>query len=87
MGLTSLSGSDSQKAYYALYLNGVDAGSERETRLRSELEKAGKKLDMGKSCIRFKSLDQLPLDVIERAIAETSVDELIARYELSRKKV
>ena len=42
---------------------------------------------MGKSCIRFKSLDQMPLDVIERVVAETSVDELIARYESSREKV
>ena len=47
---------------------------------------AGKKLDMGKSCVRFKNLDDLPLDVIGRSIAATSVDAYIARYEASRQK-
>ena len=41
---------------------------------------------MGKSCIRFKTIDDLPLDVIGRVIAETPMDELIARYEAGRKK-
>jgi hypothetical protein len=75
-----------QKNYYALYLNAIDAGSEREGSLRAEFAKAGKKLDMGKSCIRFKALDDLNLDAIGRVIAETPVETLIARYEASRKK-
>jgi hypothetical protein len=74
-----------QKAYYALYLNCIDVGSEREERLRSEFEEAGKKLDMGKSCVRFKSVDDLALKAIGRVIAGTPVDEFIARYEASRK--
>jgi hypothetical protein len=75
-----------QKNYYALYLNAVDAGSERERSLRVEFANAGKKPDMGKSCIRFKALDDLNLDAIGRVIAETPVETLIARYEASRKK-
>jgi uncharacterized protein YdhG (YjbR/CyaY superfamily) len=75
-----------QKNHYALYLNCVDAGSERGQRLQAEFTKAGKKLDMGKSCIRFRTIDDLPLDVIGRVIAETPINEYIARYEASRKK-
>ena len=45
----------SQKNYFAIYLNCIEAGSDRQERLRAEFAKAGKKLDMGKSCIRFKA--------------------------------
>ena len=41
---------------------------------------------MGKSCVRFKRLDDLDLGAIGRAIAGTPVDEFIARYEAGRKK-
>lgn len=75
-----------QKNYYALYLMGVYEDSERERRLRDEFEKAGKKLDMGKSCLRFKKLDDLPLDVIGEIVASIPPEELIAHYEASRQK-
>jgi hypothetical protein len=42
---------------------------------------------MGKSCIRFKKLDELDLKAIGQVIAETPVDEFIARYEASRKRL
>ena len=45
---------------------------------------AGKKLDMGKSCVRFKKLDDLPLDVIAETIARTPVDKYIEGYESVR---
>lgn len=75
-----------QKNYYALYLTGSYADPEGEGWLRSEFEKAGKKLDMGKSCVRFRRLEDLPLDVIGRAVASTPPEALIARYEASRRK-
>jgi hypothetical protein len=75
-----------QKNHYALYLNCVYQDSEREGRLREEFQQAGKKLDMGKSCVRFKKLDDLPLDVIGRVIASTPPEEFIAGYEASRRK-
>jgi uncharacterized protein YdhG (YjbR/CyaY superfamily) len=74
-----------QKNHYALYLMSVYADSEEETSLRSGFEAAGKKLDMGKSCIRFKKLEDLPLDVVAKVIAATPVDRFIERYEASRK--
>lgn len=75
-----------QKNHFALYLNCVDAGSDRETALREAFAAVGKKLDMGKSCVRFKALADLELAAIGKIIAGTSVDEFVARYEASRKK-
>ena len=39
---------------------------------------------MGKSCVRFKKLDDLALDLVGEVVARTSVDDLIAAYERSR---
>lgn len=75
-----------QKNHYALYLMGAYANPNGGKRLASEFEKRGKKLDMGKSCLRFKSLDDLPLDVIARVIASTPVEDMISYFENSRKK-
>lgn len=76
----------SQKNYVSLYLQCVYSDDELESRFRAEWEVTGKKLNMGKSCVRFKTLEDVPLDVIGRAIASTSVDEFIAMYERSRAK-
>ncbi|HEX8274316.1 MAG TPA: DUF1801 domain-containing protein [Longimicrobiaceae bacterium] len=75
-----------QKNYFALYLNCVYQDSEQEAAFREEFARAGKKLDMGKSCVRFRKLDDLPLDVIGRTIASTPPEELIRRYEESRRR-
>ncbi len=74
-----------QKNYYSLYLLGVYADSEQEVRLKDEFQQAGKKLDMGKSCVRFRKLDDLALDAIAHTIAATTPEEYIAHYEASRK--
>jgi hypothetical protein len=71
-----------QKRYMALYLMAQYAG--RDSWFREEYAKRGLKLDMGKSCVRFRSLDELPLDLVGRAIAETPVDEFIRLYENAR---
>lgn len=70
-----------QKNAYSLHLMGVYADSKDERSLREAYEKAGKKLDMGKCCLRFKSLDGLLQDEIARLIAGTSVEDYIAHYE------
>ena len=49
-------------------------------------EAAGKKLNMGKSCVRFKRVDDVPLGVIGEAIAKTSPEDFIAMYEASRRR-
>ena len=73
-----------QKSFYALYLMGAYQDSAQERELREAYARAGKKLDFGKSCLRFKRLDDLELPVVERLVASTTPDELIARYEASR---
>ena len=73
-----------QKSHYALYLNCVHGVDEREAALREAFTAAGKKLDMGKSCVRFKRLDQLELDALGHAIASTPPEAFIAQYEASR---
>jgi hypothetical protein len=75
-----------QKSHYALYLTCANLDAAQTQWLADEFERAGKKLDMGKSCLRFKKLDDLPLDVIGRAVASTPPDDFIARYEASRRK-
>ena len=50
----------------------------------SQYKKSGKKLDMGKGCVRFKSLDDLALDVIGRTVARVPVKEHIANYSAAR---
>ncbi len=73
-----------QKNHYALYLNCVYQDPEQEARLRDGFKKAGKKLDLGKSCLRFKKLDDLPMNVLAELVAGTPPDAFIARYEASR---
>jgi len=74
----------SQKASMSLYLMNVygDKGTERW--FAEQYRAAGMKLDMGKSCVRFKKLEDLPMDVIGRAIARTPVAEFIEHYEAAK---
>jgi hypothetical protein len=72
----------SQKNYMSLYLNTVyGEGGEAAGWFRSEWEKTGRKLDMGKTCIRFKKVADLPLDVIAKAVRQISTKEYIAMYQ------
>jgi hypothetical protein len=73
-----------QKNHNSLYLNCVYASKERTGKLRAAFAAAGKKLDMGKSCIRFKKADDLALDAIREEIASTDPDEFIRIYEEAR---
>ncbi len=76
----------SHKSYISLYLMSVYGDPQQEAWLKDAFAEAGKKLDMGKSCLHFRSLDDLPLDVIAEVVASTSPDQYIARYEASRKR-
>jgi hypothetical protein len=73
-----------QKNSNSLYLTCAFSSPERTERLKREATAAGKKLDMGKSCIRFKKSDDLPLDAITREIASTTPEEFIAIHEEAR---
>jgi hypothetical protein len=71
----------SQKNHMAIYLCNVYGHKETETWFRKAYEATGKKLDMGKSCVRFKKLEQLPLEVIGEVIARTPVHKYVACVE------
>lgn len=71
----------SQKGHMAVYLMCLYGSPEQEARFRAEWAKAGKRLDMGKSCIRFKRVEDLALDVLGRAIARVPAMKFIAHYE------
>lgn len=74
----------SQKAYMSLYLMNIYADKGAERWFVDQYTAAGRKLDMGKSCMRFKRLGDLPLDVIGKAIARTPVAEFIEHYEAAK---
>lgn len=75
-----------QKNHLALYLNSVYQSPERARALEKGFADAGKRLDMGKSCVRFKKADSLALDAIGDAVAGAPPEQFIAEYETSRAK-
>ena len=76
----------SQKNHMSLCLMCVYSHKESRVRFEEKFKASGKKLNMGKSCVRFKRLEDLPLDVVGEAIAGTSVDAYIRFYQESRTK-
>jgi hypothetical protein len=73
----------SQKNYMSIYLMSVYGDA--EGKFRDEYEATGKKLDMGKSCVRFRKVEDLPLDVIGRAVAKWPMKGFIAMCEAAWK--
>jgi hypothetical protein len=76
----------SQKNHMSLYLMCVYGDSESAGWFKEELSKTGKKLDMGKACVRFRKIDDLPLELVARTIARVSVADYVAVYEKARGK-
>lgn len=76
----------SQKNYMSLYLMCIYSSEHDREQFEREYTKTGKKLDMGKSCIRFKKADELAFDVIGNAIRRIPIDKYIKIYTESRKK-
>ena len=71
----------SQKNYISIYLGCIYCDGEHEAWFRAAWAKTGKKLDMGKSCVRCKKIDDVPLKVIGQAIKRMSTKKFIERYE------
>jgi hypothetical protein len=80
-----IAGLASQKNHMAVYLMSVYGHPQTRRWFEQAYREAGKKLDMGKSCLRFRSLDDLALPVVGEAIRRVSVDAYIATYEGSRR--
>jgi hypothetical protein len=71
----------SQKNHMAVYLMGIYGSEPLRDRFEEDYRATGKRMDVGKSCVRFKRLDDLPLDVIGDAVAAVSVDEFLAMHD------
>jgi hypothetical protein len=77
----------SQKNFIALYHMGIYANKNLESWFVSEYTKHVKtKIDMGKSCIRFKKMDDIPFDFIGELVAKVSVEDWISIYEKAFRK-
>ncbi len=74
----------SQKRYMSLYLTNVYSDEGSAEWFRERYAASGKKLNMGKSCVRFRKLEELPLDVVGEAIALTPMNEFLEIYRASR---
>jgi hypothetical protein len=74
-------GMASQKNYMSLYLGCIYQHAGQYEWFKDAWEKTGKKLDMGKACIRFKKVDDLALDVIAEVVRTTPAGEYVAFYE------
>ncbi len=71
----------SQKNHMAVYLMCVYFSKEQEELFRKDWAKSGKKLGMGKSCIRFKKLEDVALDAIGKAIGRVPAKKYVAAWE------
>ena len=74
----------SQKNACSLYLMSIYAETSHREWFIKAWTAGGRKLDMGKSCIRFKSLEEVPLDVVGEAIRRMSASRWIEIYEQAR---
>ena len=71
----------SQKNHMAVYLHAIYADEEARERFEEAYRETGKRFDCGKSCVRFRRLEDLPLPVIGEAVASMEVGEYVRRVE------
>ena len=68
-----------QKNYNSVYLMAIYMDEKARRKFEDDYKASGKRLDAGKACVRFRTLDDLPLDVIGEAIATLPMDEFVRR--------
>jgi hypothetical protein len=73
-----------QKQYLVVYLMSVYGDPATRRWFEKAYRDSGKKLDMGKSCVRFKTLDDLPVELVGEAIRRVTVEGYIDYYEKHR---
>jgi hypothetical protein len=82
LGIAALA---NQKRYMSLYLMGVYGDPDIRRWFVERWETTGKKLDMGKSCVRFRRPDELPLELIGETMARLPVEDYLAMYRAVRR--
>ena len=76
----------SQKNHMALYMMFLYGSPKQKQGFLKEWAKTGKKLDMGKSCLRFKKAEDLALEVIGKAVGRIAVRKFITTYEAALRR-
>lgn len=71
----------SQKGHMSMYLMGLYMDDARRKTFESQWTKSGKKLDMGKACVRFKKLEDLAIDVLAATLKQMSLAGYVATYQ------
>ncbi len=69
----------SQKNHMAVYLTSIYLDEDRRQEFEHAYKKTGKRYDLGKSCVRFRKLDDLPLPLIGESIKAMELDEFVKR--------
>jgi uncharacterized protein YdhG (YjbR/CyaY superfamily) len=73
-----------QKNHMAVYLTGVYMDQDRRDTFLDAYQETGKRIDMGKSCVRFRELENLPLELIGNSIASYPVDVFVEEVKEAR---
>lgn len=76
----------SQKHHMAVYLSGIYADPELRAWFEDAYRETGLRMDLGKSCVRFRTLDELPLELVGEAIAAQTLDRFVSVYEAGRRR-
>ena len=69
----------SQKNHVAVYLTGIYMDVEARRKFESAYRATGKRYDVGKSCVRFKKIEDLPLELIGESIGSLEVNDFVNR--------
>jgi len=76
----------SQKNHISFYLSSIYASEELTTEFHERWARSGKKLDMGKSCIRFRAIEQADLETIAWAVGLLNPVEFSEMYQNARRQ-
>jgi uncharacterized protein YdhG (YjbR/CyaY superfamily) len=70
----------SQKNHMSVYLTGIYMDEEERAAFEDQYRATGKRYDVGQSCVRFRKLDDLPLELIGEVISRYSVEEYVQKF-------
>ena len=74
----------SEKRYISVHLMNIYADEASRQWFLDRYEATGKRLNMGKSCVRFRTLADMPLELIGEAVGRVPMEEWVGFYEASR---
>lgn len=75
----------SQKNHMSLYLTGIYVNEKRREEFEVAYKATGKRYDVGKSCVRFRKIEDLPLNLIGSVISSFELDDFVTEVKQARK--